>query len=89
VGFEVAKTPRVSDEVDGFCCAPDEDDFGRVFGVYEFGYGFATVFIQVCGFDAECMHGTVDVGVVLLVVICYSFDDLSWFLCGGSIIKID
>ena len=47
----------------------DEDDFGGVFGVYEFGDCFSAVFVLFSCFLAECMHSAVNIGVVLLVVI--------------------
>jgi hypothetical protein len=83
------KAPSVRDEVDCFGCASNENYFRLVFCVDELGNCFPRAFMQFGDFLRQRVDCSVDVGVVVLVKVCYGVDYLSGFLGGCGVVKVD
>ena len=89
LGFEVLDSPGVGYQVYGFGGAPDEYDLGGVFCFYEFGGGFAGVFVEFGCFHGEGVDRAVNVAIVVFVKVFFCFDDLFGFVGCGGVVEVD
>ena len=87
--LQISVTPGIGDEVDAFSGAASEDNliFGR--SRDEAGDGAAGGLKAIGGSHAEGVEGTVDVGVVTLVVVRECLDDAAGLLGGGGAVEVD
>src|SRR5712692_6071870 len=86
---DVASSPGMRDQVDGFCRAAYEYDFVRGLGVDETGHFSPSFLMGRGGFLAYLVDSTMNVRIILPVVPVECLDDLFRFLGCGRVVEID